>query len=334
MKRRAFFTLLGGAAASCASWPLSARAQQPKRVRKIGVLIGADESDPNRRAWIDDFRNGLRELGWIEGQTIQSDWRWAAANRDRASTYAAELVALNPEVIFGDNTFVVRALQQATRTLPIVFAMVNNPLLSGFVASLARPGGNITGFSDSEPLSLSKLPEFMRQIAPLVTSVAIIADGQTLTEAAKARTQGIATAASSVGLKVAIFEVRGAGEIESAIAAAGREPNGGLIVPGNPVTNVHRKLILSLAARHELPAICGYRYYAVDGGLLSYGTKSSEQYRGAAGYVDRILKGAKPSELPVQQPTKFELVINLKTAKALGLTVPPSLLALADEVIE
>ena len=329
MQRRNFITLLGGAVTA---WPLKARAQQPERVRRIGVLIGADESDPDRQIWIAEFRKTLTELGWIDGRNIRIDWRWAAGDRDRASTYATELVALKPDVLFGDNTFVVIELQQATRTLPIVFAMVNNPILSGFVTSLARPGGNITGFSDSEPLSLSKLPEFIKQIAPHVTSVAIIADG--LTQAAKTRTQGVATAALSVGLKVIVVEVRDTRAIEDAIVGFGQEPNGGLIVPGNPITNLHRKLILALAARYKLPVICGFRYYAADGGLLSYGTKTSEQYRGAAGYIDRILKGAKPTELPVQQPTKFELVINLKTAKALGLEVPPMLLARADEVIE
>jgi ABC-type uncharacterized transport system substrate-binding protein len=330
MKRREFIAGLGSAAA----WPLAAHAQQGQRVRRIGALIGTAEGDAERQAWVAEFRTALQELGWAEGRNIQIDWRWAASDRSRAQTYAAELVALKPDALFGDNSFVVTALQGATRTLPIVFAAVNNPIVSGFVGSLARPGGNITGFADSEPSSLARLVEFIRLIAPRVTRVGIIGD-EGLTESGKARTKAVATAASSAGLSVMVFEVHDSRDIEAAIGGIGQEPNGGLIVPGNYLTNLHRKSIFVLAARYKLPAVFGYRLFVTDGGgLLSYGTKTSEQYRGAAGYIDRILKGARPDELPVQLPTKFEMVINPNTAKALGLTVPETLLATADEVIQ
>jgi putative ABC transport system substrate-binding protein len=329
MRRREFIAGLGSAVA----WPMAARAQQPERMRRLGALIGGDESDPDRRIRIAEFRRALQEKGWIEGRTIRIDWRWAAGDRDRALAYAAELVALKPDVLFGDNTFVVQQLQRATSTLPIVFAAVNNPILSRFVSSLARPGGNITGFTDSEPQSLAKLAEFMKAIAPWVTRVAII-EQRGPSQAGRTRLEGVATAMSSAGLRGTVVEVGSALEIESAIVQFGQEPNGGLIVPGDPLTVIHRKLIFALAVHEKLPAIGGYRWVTADGGLLSYGTKTIEQYRGAAGYIDRLLKDEKPGDLPVQLPTKFELVINLKTAKALGLTIPETLLATADEVIE
>jgi putative ABC transport system substrate-binding protein len=328
VRRREFIAGVGGAV----TWPVVAGAQPSQLVRRVGALIGASESDFGRQTWLAEFRKALQELGWAEGRNIQIDWRWAAYNRSLAKTYAAELVTLKPDVLFGDNTFVVEQLQGATRTLPIVFAAVNNPVLSGFVGSVAYPGGNITGFADSEPSSLAKLVEFIRLVAPQVTNVAIIADD--ISQVAKARTNVVAAAASSAGLTVTVTNVHDAQEIEAAVIELGREPNGGLIVPGNPTTNLHRKLILTLASRYKLPAVFGYLLFAGDGGLLSYGTKTSDQYRGAAGYIDRILKGARPGELPVQLPTKFELVINLKTANALGLTIPETLLATADELIQ
>jgi putative tryptophan/tyrosine transport system substrate-binding protein len=329
MQRREFIAALGSAAA----WPLASRAQQTDRMRRIGALIGGAESEAYRQANVEEFRKALQELGWIEGRNIRIDLRWAAGDFDRARSFSAELIGLQPDVLFGDNTFVVAALQQATHTVPIVFAFVNNPIGSGFVSSLARPGGNITGFADSDPQSLTKLVEFTKEIAPQITRVAIITR-PTPRAAGQVRTRHVETAASLIGLKPTVATVRDTGEIEDAIDRFAREPNGGLIVPGDPFTNIHHKLIIALAARHKLPATYGYSQFVRDGGLLSYGTKTSEQYRGAAGYVHRMLKGEKPSDLPVQQPTRFELAINIKTAKSLGLAVPLTLQAAADEVIE
>jgi putative ABC transport system substrate-binding protein len=329
LRRREFIAGLGSAAA----WPLVATAQEQNPVRRIGALIGEDEEDAAREASVQEFRKGLRELGWIEGQNIRIDWRWAAGDRNRAAGLTAELVALKPDLLFGDNSFVVAELQKATRSLPIVFAAVINPIARGFITTLARPGGNITGFAGSDPISLSKLSQFMTQIAPHVRSVTIMV-AEILTGSAKIRTEGIATAASSFGLRANVVEVRDAREIESTIVGVGQEPNSGLIVPGDITTNHYRRWILTLAARYKLPVLCGHRYYAEEGGLLSYGTKPAEQYRGAAAYINRILKGDKPADLPVVLPTKFELVLNLKTAKELGLTVPPTLFAFADAVIE
>jgi putative ABC transport system substrate-binding protein len=325
IRRRDFITLLGGAAAA---WPLAARAQGD-RVRRLGALLGGDEGDSDRQAWVAEFRKGLAERGWIERRNIQIDWRWAAGNNDRAAAYAGELVALKPDVLFGDNTFVVRELQKATRLVPIVFAKVNDPIGPGFVGSLSRPGGNITGFADGEGVSLTKLPEFIKQLAPKVTDVAIL-NGQLITS----RPQGIASAASSIGMRAKILSVHDAYEIENALADFAREPNVALIVPGDPVLFGYRSLIFKLAGQYRLPAVYGSVAWATSGGLFAYGTAAGEQYRGAAAYIDRILKGARPDELPVQTPAKYEIVINLKSAKALGIAVPADLLALADEVIE
>jgi putative ABC transport system substrate-binding protein len=326
MRRRDFITLLGGAAAT---WPLAARGQQ---MRRMGALIGSAESDPDRQTWIGEFRSTLSKLGWMEGGNIRTDWRWAAADRDRATAYAHELVGLNPDVLFVDNTFVAQALKKAALALPIVFAHVTDPITSGFVVSLAHPGGNMTGFTDSESESHTKLVEIIKQIAPQTSRIATLG-GPTQSAGEKVR-DAIDSAASSVGLRNTLIEVGNAGEIEAAIADFGREPNGALLVPGDPVTTSHLQLILMLAARYQLPVVGGYRYLATNGGLASYGANVIEQYRGAAGYIDRILKGAKPAELPVQQPTKYELKINLRAAKALGLDVRLSLQQLADEVIE
>jgi putative ABC transport system substrate-binding protein len=259
--------------------------------------------------------------------------RWAAADRDRAALLAAELVARKPDVLFSDNTFVAQALQKATRTVPIVFARISDPISSGFVGSLARPGGNMTGFSNSELSSYAKFVEFTKEIAPNVTRIGIVIS-EPRQNSIDGSVDAITNAATSIGMKSTVVRADSAREVEDAVAEFGRTPNGGLIMPGDPATTAHRKLIFALAARYKLPVMGSYPFLAADGGLLAYGAATREQYEGAARYVDRILRGEMPAELPVQQPTKYELSVNLKTAKALGLTVPPSLLAIADEVIE
>jgi putative tryptophan/tyrosine transport system substrate-binding protein len=324
MRRREFIA----GVACAAAWPIVAGAQQVDRVRRIGVLIGGEEGDPERQAGFAVFRKSLQDLGWTEGRNLRIDLRWAASDVSRARTYAAALVALNPDAIFGDNTFVIAELKQATRTLPIIFARVTDPILSGLVSSLPRPDGNITGFADREPSSLNKLAEIIKEIAPNVTRVGLFTDDPYYPS------EPIARAASSIGLRPIIGSVRDPREIEDAIAALGKEPNTGLIITSNPFVLMHRRLIIDLAARHKLPTIYSVAIYVRDGGLISYGADRSDQYRGAARYVDRILKGEKPADLPVQAPTKYEMVINLKTAKALGLTIPETLLATADEVIQ
>jgi putative ABC transport system substrate-binding protein len=326
MHRRDFLTLLGGAAA----WPLAARAQQPERVRRIGALMGNAENDPETQRDVAAFVQALEKLGWREGGNLRIEWRFAEFDAARARTLATELVALKPEAIFGTNTLGVSALQAATRTVPIVFALVNDPVGGGLVSSLAHPGANMTGFSDNDPLALGKLPGWIKEIAPSLTRVSIL--GSNAPDSV--RTKAVMAAVLSVGLTPVISVVRNAREIEDAIAALARQPNSGLIVPGDPVTVPNRKSIIALAADRKLPAIYGYRYYVTDGGLMSYGTNWSDQCRNAAGYVDRILKGAKPNELPVQQPIKYELVVNRRTVRALGLEVPPTLLVAADEIIE
>jgi putative ABC transport system substrate-binding protein len=326
IKRREVLTLLGGAAAA---WPLAARAQQGGRVRRVSALIGGDEGDAERQASVATLRSALAGLGWVEGRNLRIDWRWAASDVGRARTYAAELVSLGPDLLFGDNTFVVTALQQATRSLPIVFARVTDPIEAGFVSSLARPGGNITGFADRERSSLGKLAELMKEIAPHVTRVALITRDNN-----GADVRLVEAAASSVGLKLIVPQIQDPRTMEDAIVAFGKEPNGGLIITSDAFVLFHRKLIIELAARHKLPALYSLADYVRDGGLMSYGVDRIEQYRGVASYVDRILKGAKPSDLPVQLPIKYQLVVNLKTAKALGLDMPLSILMRIDEVIE
>jgi putative ABC transport system substrate-binding protein len=327
--RREFIRLLGGAAAA---WPLAARAQQGAHMRRIGVLMNLGESDPEGQARIAAFREGLGKLGWTEGRELQIEYRWFAGDPDRARAYAAELVKIKPDVIFAGTTPSLAALQPETRSVPIVFAQIGDPVGAGFVASLARPGGNITGFANFEYAIGAKWLELLKQIAPQVTRVAIIYD-PTNSEA-KDYLPVIETAARSFGVQVSISVVRNAAEIERAIEEFAREPNGGLIPLPSPLMAVRRDLIISLAKRHRLPNVYAYRYYPISGGLASYGIDNIDLYRRAASYVDRILKGEKPGDLPVQQPTKFELVINLKTAKALGLDPPISLLARTDEVIE
>jgi putative tryptophan/tyrosine transport system substrate-binding protein len=328
MRRREFITLLGGAAAA---WPLAARAQQPERIRVIGVLIGTAADDPEGQARIAAFRQGLQELGCTEGRNVRIDTR-AAADSDQFRTQAAELVALASDVILAATTPGVAAVQHATRTVPVVFVTVIDPVSAGFVSNLARPGGNTTGFALPEYGTSVKWLELLKEIAPGVTRVAVVRDPALVS--GTGQLAAIQAVAPSFSVELNPVDARDPTEMERAIAAFARSANGGLIVTASPASVTHRKLINALAARHRLPAVCAFRFMAADGGLISYGPNSIDPYRRAATYVDRILKGEKPGDLPVQAPTKYELVINLKTAKAMGLTVPDSLLARADEVIE
>jgi ABC-type uncharacterized transport system substrate-binding protein len=328
MRRRQFITLLGGAAA----WPLVARAQQRERMRRIGVLMNLAADDPESLVRVAAFAQGLQELGWTVGRNLQLDTRWAAGDADRFRRYAAELIALTPDVVLASTSPSVAALQQASRTVPIVFATVTDPVGQGFVASLGRPSGNTTGFSVFEYGFGPKWLELLKEIAPRVTRAAVLRDSTLV--ATGGLLGAIQGAAPSFGVEVSPVGVSDGAEIERSITAFARGSNGGLIVLPSPLTGVHRELIIGLAARHRLPGVYALRFYATAGGLASYGPHVIDQYRRAAGYVDRILKGEKPADLPVQAPTRYELVINLKTAKALGLEVPPTLLARADEVIE
>jgi putative ABC transport system substrate-binding protein len=329
LKRREFIMLLGGAAAS---WPLAASAQQEGRVRRIGVLLSFSADDPEALASVGAFLQGLQQLGWTDGRNVRIDYRMTAGDADRSRRYAAELVALAPDVILAMGISTVGPLLQANRTVPIVFANVIDPVGAGFVASMARPGGNTTGFTNYEYGMSAKWLELLKQIAPRVTRVAVMRD-PSLTSGT-AMLAAIQAVAPSFGVELSPVDVRDAGEIERAVTAFARGSNDGLIVVPNPTANFQRELIVTLAAKHRLPAVYPYRYYITSGGLISYGPDPIDQFRLAAGYVDRILKGEKPADLPVQAPTKYELVINLKTAKALGLTVADTLLARADEVIE
>ena len=328
MKRRQFITILGGAAA----WPLAARAQQSERMRRIGVLMNLAADDPEAQVRLAAFHQGLQELGWTVGRNLRIDTRWGAGDADRYRRYSTELVALAPDVILAASGATVPWLLQATRSVPIVFAQVPDPVGAGFVESLAHPGGNITGFTNFEFSIGGKLLELLKEIAPRVTRAAVLRDAAD--PAGVGQWGAIQTAAPSLGLELRVVDVRDAGEIERSITAFARGSNGGMIVTGSAPTAIHRDLIITLAARHRLPSVYAYRYHATSGGLISYGPETIDQYRRAAGYVDRIFRGEKPADLPVQAPTKYELVINLKTAKALGLDVPPTLLARADEVIE
>ena len=328
MKRRQFITLLGGAAA----WPLAARAQQPERMRRIGVLMTLAADDPEGQARLMAFAQGLQELGWTIGRNVRIDTRWGAGDAERYRRYAAELVALAPDVILANGSPALAPLQQATRSVPIVFTIVADPVGAGYVDSLARPGGNITGFSNFEYSITGKWLELLKDIAPRVTRAAVLRDSTIA--AGPGQFGAIQAVAPSLGVDLRPVDVRDAGEIERAIAAFALDSNGGLIVTGSPAATFHRELIIALAARHRLPAVYNNRRFAAEGGLISYGTDFIDQYRRAAGYVDRILKGEKPADLPVQAPTRYELVINLKTAKALGIEVPTTVLARADEVIE
>ena len=328
MRRRSFITLLGGAAAA---WPLVTGAQE--RVRRVGVLVGAQPADdPESLANFAAFLQGLQQLGWGEGRNIQIDYRWGLGNADNVRKYAMELAAVAPDVILASGTSTMTPLLQATRTVPIVFVNVADPVGAGFVDSLSRPGGNATGFLQFEYGLSAKWLELLKEIAPGVTRAAVLRDPAIT--AGVGQFAIIQSVASSVGVEVSPVNVRDASEIERAVTAFARSANGGLIATTSALTLLHRDLIITLAARHQLPAVFNRRSYVTSGGLISYGADLVDQYRRAAAYVDRILKGEKPADLPVQAPTKYELVINLKTAKALGLNVPPSLLARADEVIE
>ena len=329
MRRRQFITLLSGAAA----WPLAARAQQTERVRRIGVLVGLTENDPDTKARLAGLRQGLERLGWSEGQNVRVDYRFAPAGT-QAQVLAKELVALQPDVLLCQASPATSALQRETRTIPIVFVGVADPIGSGFVTSLAQPGGNITGFLLFEASITGKWLAMLRDIAPSLTRAALVINPKTAVyyeyylRAAQA-------AASSLGIELVLAPIENApANIERAFEAFARAPNGGLIVPPDTNTIVHRDLIIRLSAQHRLPAVYSDRLFVVAGGLMCYGTGRADQWRQAASYVDRILRGAKPADLPVQIPTKYETVVNLRAAKALGLNVPPALLVAADEVIE
>jgi putative tryptophan/tyrosine transport system substrate-binding protein len=328
VRRRAFISLIGGVVAA---WPLAARAQQAERARRVGVLMTQAEDDPEGQTRLLALAQGLQESGWTIGRNVRIDTRWGQGDAERYRRYAAELVALAPDVILVNGPAALAQLQQATRSVPILFVNVVDPVGAGFVASVARPGGNATGFMLSEYSTSGKWLELLKEIAPRVTRAAIIRD-PTLT-ATVAQFAAIQSAAASVGVELSPIDMRNTGEIERAVAAFARAPNGGLIVTAGG-TSARRSLIITLAARHKLPAVYPFRYFVTGGGLISYGPDTIEPYRHAAGYVDRILKGEKAADLPVQAPTKYDLVINLKTAKALGLEIPPTLLARADEVIE
>jgi len=324
--RRQLITLLGGAAV----WPLAARAQQTDRLRRIGVLMNRAADNPEGQDRLAAFHQGLQELGWGIGRNVRIDTRWSEDNADRSAKYAAELVALAPDIILASGTLAVTALQHISRTSPIVFASVADPVGAGIVDSLAHPGGNATGFMNYEYNLAAKYLELLQEIAPSVTRVVIIRNAAH--PAGIAQFGALQNAAPLLGVEVSPINVRDPSEIERLVAAFARLPNGGLIV--TQTANFYRDLIIAVAARYKLPAVYGLRYDVIGGGLIAYGVDQVDQFRQAAAYVDRILKGEKPADLPVQAPTKYQLVINLRTAKALGLEIPPTLLARADEVIE
>jgi putative ABC transport system substrate-binding protein len=327
VKRRAFITMLGGAAAS---WPLAARAQQPERLQRIGFLTSVSESDAQIR--LAAFLQGLRDLGWTEGRNIRIDYRFGDGYSTRVAQIAREVIELQPDVILSQGSAAVAALRQHTLSIPIVFVQVSDPVAAGFVTNLAHPNGNVTGFTSFEFSISEKWLQLIKESVPSVTRMVVVFDPATPNWTPYLR--AIEAAAPSMGLQLTPAGVRDSAEIENAINAFARVPNGGIVVLPNPVTTELREQVIALAARHRLPAIYPYRYFAASGGLMSYGIDLPDIWRRAATYVDRILKGVKPTELPVQQPTKYELIINLKTAKALGLTIPPGVLAIADEVIE
>jgi putative ABC transport system substrate-binding protein len=329
MRRRQFITLLGGAAAA---WPLAARAQQRERMRRVGVLTPFPADDAEGHAWLTVFTQALQQLGWTVGQNVRIDYRWGPGNPATMRKYATELVALQPEVILAITSAAVAPLLEASRAVPIVFALVADPVAAGYVESLGRPGGNATGFTLFEYSIGGKWLEILKEIAPRVTRAAVLRDASIAPGLGEFG--AIQALAPSLGVELRPVDVRDAGEIERGVAAFAQGSDGGMIVSGSPSAVIHRGLIIALAAKHRLPTVYTNRVYADAGGLISYGADFLAQYRRAAGYVDRILKGEKPADLPVQAPTKYELVINLKTAKALGLDVPATLLARADEVIE
>jgi putative ABC transport system substrate-binding protein len=329
MRRRDFIKAI----AVSTTWPVAARAQQSERVRRVGVLVPALADDRQYQARLAAFLKGLRQLGWTDGRNVRIDTRWAAGDADLVRKYAEELIALGPDVVMAFSSLAVQPLLQVTHAIPIVFAVVADPVGAGYVESLARPGGNVTGFTVFEYALGGKWLEVLKEIAPRTARVAVLRDSAIT--AGPAEFGAIQTVAPSLGVELRPVDMRNAGEIERAITEfAAASSNGGLIITGSTAATLHRELIIALAARHRLPAVYYARYYVTGGGLISYGPDIVDQCQRAASYVDRILKSEKPADLPVQVPTKYELVINLKTAKALGLTVPPSLLARADEVIE
>jgi putative ABC transport system substrate-binding protein len=328
MRRREFISLLGGAAA----WPLAARAQQSERMRRIGVLEPLAVDDPEALARVTAFAQGLQQLGWTANRNVRIDYRWGAGDADRIREQAAELATLAPDAILTVGASTTAPMLRATRTVPVVFVAVVDPVGAGYVDSLARPGGNATGFTNFEFSMGAKWLELLKEIAPSVTRVAVIRDPDLSIGAGQF--SAVQTAAPSLGIEARPVNVRDPGEIERVIAAFARSGNGGLIVTGSGLAGIHRHVLVSLAALHNLPAVYFERYFVTAGGLSSYGTSVVEQHRTAAGYVDRVLKGEKPADLPVQAPNKYELVVNLKTAKSLGLEMPTTVLARADEVIE
>ena len=329
MKRRALITLLGGAAA----WPLTARAQQTQRARRIGVLMGVGD-DAETKGWLVTFNQRLEQLGWQVGRNLQIDERWTAGDPERNRRFAGELLAMQPDAVFAFSSVAVAALQRENRSVPIVFTAISDPVGSGFVQSLARPGGNATGFTNFVPTMAAKWLEVLKEIAPQVRHAALLFNPQTAPYVSEYYRGPFEAAAPAFGVRASAAIVHEMPEIEAAMAALAREPGGGLVVPPDNFSYVHRSIIFALAARHRLPAVYPFRFMAREGGLVSYGVDLGETFPRAAEYIDRILGGAKPADLPVQAPTKFELAINLKTAKQLGIDVPPTLLARADEVIE
>jgi putative ABC transport system substrate-binding protein len=330
MRRREFITAIAG---SAAAWQLAAHAQQREPMRRVGVLMGFPESDSQAQSYIAAFRDGLQKFGWTDGRNVRIDTRWPAFDAESRQRFAKELIALQPDLILSHTTPTTAALLQQTRTIPIVFATVTDPVGSGFVASLARPGGNVTGFTLVEPTMAAKWVELLKEIAPRVNRVAMLFNPATATYA-DYFLKPFKAAAPSFAVAAIAAPVRDMSELESVVAAQTREPNGGLIVMPDSFTDAHRVEIISLVARYHLPAVYAYRFFTERGGLLSYGADLRDNFRRAADYVDRVLKGEKPTDLPVQAPAKFELVINLKTAKELGLTISRDFLLIADEVIE
>jgi putative tryptophan/tyrosine transport system substrate-binding protein len=331
MRRRQFITLLGGAAAAC---PLAVRAQQGERMRRIGALIGGAETDPESRARVAALREGLEQRGWSEGRNLRIDYRWASADSDRIRAFAAELVATAPEAIFAHTTPATTRLLEATRNIPIVFASVSDPVGDGIVASFARPGGNVTGFTNVEASIGGKWLEILKELSPAVARVGFLFNPATSPGGGSYFLRPFEAAAPLFNVQPISTPVEDVVDIERAVAPLAVGANGGLIVNSDVFTTRHRAAIIAAAARHRVPAIYPFAYFAADGGLAAYGTDVRDLWRRAASYIDRILRGEKPADLPVQAPTKFEPVINLKTAKALSLNIPAMLLARADEVIE
>ena len=331
MKRREFISLVGGAAAA---WPLAARAQEPGRVRRVGVLFAFFDSDPESQARIAAFQQELENLGWRDGHNIQIEYRWANGDAERFRAFAAELVAARPDVIVAHASPSAEALARATRTIPIIFAVVSDPVGSGLAASLSEPGRNATGFTNFAISTGAKWVEFLKALSPRLARVALLFNPATAPGRGSTYLQSVETAAESFGIDSTHATVSSAAQIEDAIATLSRLPDSALIVMPDVFLTNHRELIIELATRHALPAIYPFRYFAEGGGLISYGIDLSDIFRRAAGYVDKVLRGAVPSSLPIQHPDKFELVINLKTARALSLEVPRILLARADKVIE